>query len=115
MGYGRDSPNVGGMLANLANAWIGLSHYEKEKDLLSRALEIKEKHYGRDHPMIGITLTNLGNAWGSLGDHQKQKDLLIRALAIFEKHYGGDHPHTKQVRVNWEQKNDGEKIYLSKL
>ena len=65
-----------------------LDDYEKQKDLLTRALEIKEKHYGKDHPQTAITLNNRGNAWGDLGDYEKKKDLLTRALEINEKHYG---------------------------
>jgi tetratricopeptide (TPR) repeat protein len=92
--YGKDHPQTGITLTNLGNAWGSLGDYEKQKDLLTRVLEISEKHYGKDHPQTGITLDNLGDAWGSLGDYEKQKDLSTRALEIKEKHYGKDHPQT---------------------
>ena len=62
-----------------------LGNYEKQKDLLTRALEIDERHYGKDHPQTGMTLNNLGTAWGELGNYEKKKDLLTRALEIFEE------------------------------
>ena len=61
------------------------------KDLLERALKIKEQHFGEDHFEVAITLVNLGNANGELGDHKKKKDLLERALEIEEKHFGEEH------------------------
>ena len=91
---GRDHPDTGIKLNNLGNAWGSIGNYERKKDLLTRALEIFEKHYGRYHPETGIALTYLGNAWGSLGDYEKRKDLLTQALEINEKHYGIDHPQT---------------------
>jgi len=98
--FSKDHPDIARTLTNLGNAWGDLGDYEKQKDLLIRALAIHEKHFGKDHPSTGITLTNLGIAWGSLGDHEKMKDLLIRALAINEKHFGKDHPQTGITLAN---------------
>ena len=90
--YGRDHAQVAITLGNLGNAYGDLGDHAKTRDMLERALAIKERAYGRDHPEVAITLTNLGNAYGSLGDHAKKRDVLERALAIDERAYGRDHP-----------------------
>ena len=77
---------------NLGNAYGNLGDHAKARDMLERALAIKERAYGRDHPEVAITLGNLGNAYGDLGDHAKKRDMLERALAIQERAYGRDHP-----------------------
>ncbi|CAK9253913.1 unnamed protein product, partial [Sphagnum jensenii] len=65
---------------------------QKKRELLERALAIKERHYGSDHPEVATTLAILGSAYGKLGDTQKKRELLERALAIKERHNGPDHP-----------------------
>ncbi|MBD0391647.1 tetratricopeptide repeat protein [Wolbachia endosymbiont of Pentalonia nigronervosa] len=79
------------LLGLMANGYANFGDYRRMKELLERALEIKEKHYGRDHVEFATTLENLGNAYGFLDDPNKCKELLERALAILEKHYGPDH------------------------
>ena len=63
----------------------------EKRDLLERALRIKERHYGPDHFQVTSTLASLGNAHGDLGDATKKRDFLERALRIKERHYGPDH------------------------
>merc|ERR1711943_110160 len=65
-----------------------LGDAQKKRDLLERALRIKEREYGAEHREVAITLANLGNAYGYLGDAQKKRDLLERAYKIFlsERH-----------------------------
>ena len=67
-------------LTNLGNAYGSLGDYQRQKELLERAITIEEQHYGPNHPEVAITLTNLGNAYGSLGDYPRQKELLERAI-----------------------------------
>ena len=62
-----------------------------KKDMLRRALRIKEAHYGGDHYQVAITLSNLANAHGILGNPAAKRDMLQRALRIVEAHHGGDH------------------------
>ena len=81
-----------------SNAHGNLGDAAKARDLLERALEIKELKYGRDHAKVAGTLVNLGIAHGDLGDAAKKRDLLERALAIFEREYGRDHPHAALCR-----------------
>ena len=68
------------------------------KELLERALKIKEGFYGQDHPEVAITLTNLGNAEGDpLAMQPAMKELLERALKIQEGFYGQDHPEVART------------------
>ena len=52
------------VLTNLGNAEGALGNAARKKELLERALKIKEGFYGHGHPEVAITLTNLGNAEG---------------------------------------------------
>jgi tetratricopeptide (TPR) repeat protein len=79
---------------------LGNRERERERELLERALAIKERHYGPDHPQVATTLISLGNAYGSLADTQKSRELLERALAINERHYGPDHPNVAVILTN---------------
>jgi hypothetical protein len=42
-------------LGNLGNAYGNLGDQQKKKQLLERALAIKEQHYGSDHVNVAIT------------------------------------------------------------
>ena len=83
-------------LGNLGNAYGALGDAAKQRDLLERALKIKEACFGEDHKEVAITLGSLGNAYGALGDAAKQRDLLERALKIKEAYFGEDH---KEVAI----------------
>ena len=95
-----------------ANAARVLGDDAKARDVLERALAIKERAYGRDHPDVAMTLECLGDAYGALGekekkastleklggvyiklgDHENARKVLESALAIKERSYGRDHP-----------------------
>ena len=47
-------------LTNLGIAYGELGDHAKKRDVLERALAIKERAYGRDHAQVATTLTNLG-------------------------------------------------------
>jgi len=59
-----------------------MGHYSRKFELVSRALNLSEKHFGKNHMLTAQTLTNLGDAYGYLGDYEKQKDSLLRSLDI---------------------------------
>ena len=85
-------------LTNFGNAYGDLGDHAKSRDVLERALAIKERAYGRDHPDVAITLGNLGMAYGELGDAAKKREYVTRTLKIFEGAYGPDHPHATFYR-----------------
>ena len=68
--YGAQSLEVAMTLNNLSNACMSLGDFRMQKELLQRALKIKENHYlqtflGKfvyDPLDIGVTWTNLGSA-----------------------------------------------------
>jgi len=74
----QQNPTLAAALDDISIVHMRLGEYEKQKQLLERALKIKETHYGTDHPETGITLTNLGNACGDLGEYEKQKQMISK-------------------------------------
>ena len=51
------------VLMQLGSAYGSLGDAARERDLLERALRIKEREYGREHRTVVVTLTNLGSAY----------------------------------------------------
>ena len=97
---------------NLGIAYGDFGDAKKQKELLERALVIKEKHYGPDHPQTAITLNNLSQAYKSLGDAVKAKALATRAYGIFKTYHGEEHPHTQIAKRNLKKLNDQPKPAL---
>ncbi len=88
------------LLGVLGNVMDAFGDYRKCKELLERALVIKERAYGPDHVQVTMTLNNLGNAYGDLRDYGKKKELLERVLVIEEREYGPDHVEVAATLVN---------------
>eukprot|EP00971_Amphidinium_carterae_P205552 4079450-Amphidinium_carterae.1 len=68
----------------------------KQRELLLRALRIKQREFGADHVEVAKVssshaLVSLGDTYGTSGDVQQQRKLLERALRIQEGYYGEDH------------------------
>ena len=95
-----DEVELAATLGNLGNAYGKMGNANRKRELLERALAIKERMYGPDHAEVAVSLTNLGNAYGDLGDANKMRDLLERALAIHEHTYGSDHSKVASTLVN---------------
>ena len=51
----------------LGSAYWDLGGAQKTRDLVEKALRIKEREYGHQHRQVAITLDNLGSAYGGLG------------------------------------------------
>ena len=83
---------------NLGNAHMELNNYEKAKDVLERAVNIKVKHYGHGSVEVAITLYNLAPAHGKLGEHEKAAEMWERVLPVFEDHYGAHHDRCTKMR-----------------
>jgi len=95
-----DEVELAATLGNLGNAYGTLGKASRKRELLERALAIKERMYGPDHAQVAISLTNLGNAYGDLDDAPKMRELLERALAIHEHNYGAEHAKVASTLVN---------------
>jgi tetratricopeptide (TPR) repeat protein len=71
---------------------ILISHYEKAKDLLEKALESDLKNFGEQHPTVAIYRSNLATVYSDLGGYEKARDLLETALQNSLKNFGEQHP-----------------------
>ena len=91
---------VGGERHRLAVVWSWLFR-AVVRDLLERALSIRERAFGPDHVLVAATLNKLGNTLGSLGEGDRQRTLLERALRIKETTYGPDHLESSITRFNY--------------
>ena len=70
---------------------MGVEDLSDSKEMLGRALMLREECNGKDHVEVARVLNNLGRIFGYLGDPIRQKELLKRALKIYETHYVVDH------------------------
>jgi hypothetical protein len=70
------------------------------RQVLERALGIKEKVYGPDHHEVGITFTNLGNVLRMLGRLDEAREAEERALRVFEQALPANHPYIFQAGGN---------------
>ena len=86
------------VLIQLGNAYGFLGDAARKRDLLERALRIKEREYGPEHREVAATL--MGNAYGSLGDAARKRNLLERALRIDEREYGPEHREVAVTLTN---------------
>jgi len=104
----REARHTDALEVSLALSFAALAHGDlgdaaQSRELLERALKIKEREYGPEHREVAITLTNLGNAHGDLGEAAQQRELLERALTIMEREYGPEHRYVGIVLRNLSQ------------
>jgi CHAT domain-containing protein/tetratricopeptide (TPR) repeat protein len=90
---GRDHPDVGDSLNNLAELYRVLGHYAEAEPLYKRAIAIWEKAFGLDDPAVAVCLNNLALLYKAQGRYAEAKPLYKRALAIWEKSLGPEHPN----------------------
>jgi len=69
-----------------------LAAYVQARQLLERALAIREKALGSEHPDTAASLNNLANVLKTQGDLAGARSLFERALAINDKALGLEHP-----------------------
>ena len=89
-----------GSLEYLSSFYGGVEDLSDSKEMLERALMIREEYNGKDHVAVARVLNNLGRIFAHLGDPTKQKGLLKRALQIMERHCGEDHWEVAVVLAN---------------
>ena len=88
------------ILENLGIAYGDLGHNVKAKDVLERALTMKEKLLDQYHFEVAKTLENLGIVYLELKDYKKAKELFDRALKTKEKHCVQDHFEVAKTLTN---------------
>lgn len=88
-------------LLNRAGGYFaGRAAYSEARQLLERALTIREKALGPDHSLTGTSLNNLALLLKDQGDLAAARPLLERALAITENAPGPEHPDTATTLNN---------------
>ncbi len=85
-------PETASLLAMSAIYLQSRADFQQSKDLLKRALKIKEQAYGTDHPGVASALGELGIVLHELGELPAALAAHERALKIKEQAYGPDHP-----------------------
>jgi tetratricopeptide (TPR) repeat protein len=84
-----------GVLLNQAGAYLwARAEFAQARQLLERALAIREAELGPDHCDVAASLDNLGTALADLGDLPAARTYHQRALVIFEAQLGPTHPDT---------------------
>src|SRR5262245_23214795 len=99
-GFGKESPEVGATLFNLARVYRTLGQPAKALPLARRAAAVTERALGADHPDTAACLNELGVLHLGLGQPAQALPLFRRALAAREKVLGKDHPDTAQSLNN---------------
>jgi len=79
-------------LQDMAELQRRLSHFEKARDYISQALEMKESIYGKVHPSVAEALEIQGKIFDHLGEFDKEEQVWNRILDIQAKVYSENHP-----------------------
>jgi predicted acylesterase/phospholipase RssA/tetratricopeptide (TPR) repeat protein len=95
--YGKNSPEVAGILGHLGPVYRNLDDPTKAKESYERALPILEDKYGKYSPEVAKILVNLGNVLQKLGDLQQAKQLYERVKPIIVGKYGENHRETSII------------------
>ncbi len=74
--------------------------YADAAQLVTRALEIRERQYGTEDVRLGAILSNLGYLQRQQGLYPAAEASLLRALSINEKGLGPEHPTTIRAVTN---------------
>ncbi len=90
--YGRESPEVPGVLNNLAQLLKDTNRLTEAEPVMRRALAIFEQSFGAQHPNVATSLNNLAHLFQDTNRLAEAEPLMRRALAIDEKSYGAEHP-----------------------
>lgn len=89
---GKDQPELGSVLNNLASVYERQGRYKEAEPLFERALSIKELAHGDSHPNVASTLSNLASLYDQQSRYAEAEPLFERALKINEECLGEDHP-----------------------
>ncbi|NJO62083.1 MAG: CHAT domain-containing protein [Richelia sp. RM2_1_2] len=91
---GKEHPEVGISLNNLAGLYQDKGNYDKSEAFYLRALGLREKTLGKEHPDVGLTLNDLAVLYRIQGNYALSESLQLRSLKILEKALGKEHSNT---------------------
>ncbi len=96
-GRGKDHPDVGLRLSNLATLQQRTGDVEGARASLERSLAILERARGVDHAQLAFPLTNLGDLLRNQGRFGEALGHYERVLAISRKQHGDAHFNTAEA------------------
>jgi len=79
--FGKDHPDVGKQLNNLALLCLNQGKYERVEEYYKRAIEIYTTHYGIDDPTVAKTKNNLASAYLREGKYKLAAQLYQEVLS----------------------------------
>lgn len=89
---GREHPDIGIRLNDLANLLRHTGRHSEAERLYRESLAISEKAHGHEDPKVAVTLNNLANLLRQTGRYAEAEPLLREALKISEGKLGRKHP-----------------------
>ncbi len=97
---GRDHPQVGSSLNNLANVYKTKGNLDEAQRLYERARAIWEEALGPDHPQVAHCINNLALLHGQRAEYPEAIALYQRVFEIREQTLEPDHPDHAQGMSN---------------
>jgi kinesin light chain len=79
--FGKDHPDVGKQLNNLALLCLNQGKYDKVEEYYKRAIDIYTKHYGVNDPNVAKTKNNLASAYLREGKYKLAAQLYQEVLS----------------------------------
>lgn len=79
--FGKDHPDVGKQLNNLALLCLNQGKYEQVEEYYTRAIEIYTQHYGLNDPNVAKTKNNLASAYLREGKYKLAAQLYQEVLS----------------------------------
>jgi tetratricopeptide (TPR) repeat protein len=95
-----DPTATAGLLTKAGSYLWGRTELRQARQLLERALAIREARLGPDHLEVAQSLNDLGSVLRELGELATARTHLERALAIREAQLGPDHPDVADSVAN---------------
>ena len=89
---GKEHPDVGDSLNNLALLYLEQGRYDEAEPLLVQALDIAKKLPGEDHPDVAASLNNLAVLYSDQGRYDEAETLFVHSLELTKQGFGQNHP-----------------------
>lgn len=96
---GKDHPDCAESLEDLAEANIGLIHFQEAEKLLLRAIDIRQRYQGANHPDLAQPECLLGVCLIEMGDAAQAYVKLRHALDVTGRAHGARHPLTGRQQL----------------
>jgi tetratricopeptide (TPR) repeat protein len=110
---GPEHPDIGDLLANLAELHHKQGKYADAEALHQRALRVREKALGSNHPKVATSLNGLALLYRDQGKNEEAQKLMERSLAIVEKTLSPERtktglwPNTRLTLLNLQVERNG--------